>query len=173
MEFKKEKVSTKFSRLDPWKRHPATLSAEALPLTLQVLVREVAAQPTQEAALRYAYDALAARYRGYRILTALRLDRFLISNLEKLWQLEGFIHCNHMNYLLRTMLVASGQCATTDIEACWTQIWFFSPHQYLKVHLRDGSIREVDLWGKAYGIPFGEHAHGLKSGTVFAKIKTW
>lgn len=160
----------KFSLLDPWKRCPVVLPIEALPPSLQTLVKAVAGEPTQEAALQHVYEALGAKYRGYRILTALRLDRFFIRDIEQLWNLHGFLHCNHMNYLLRTVLVASRKFTEREIESCWTQIWLFSPHQYLKIHLHAGSVYEIDLWGKAYGIPFGSHAHGLKSGTTFPSI---
>lgn len=157
----------KFRLTDPWKKCPATAPNEALPVEMQQLVAEVAHCEEQDKALHMAYEALSKRYEGYRILTALRLDRFFIRSLEKLWQLQGFLHCHHMNYLLRTVLVASGKFTPSDIEACWTQIWFFSPHQYLKAHMHDGKVCEVDLWGKAYGIHLGEHAHGLHGGTIF------
>ncbi len=144
---------------------------EKLPEEMRVLAQEIANQPSQAVALRYAYDALSKRYRGYRLLTFLRLDRFLMSDIDELWKKDGFLHCHHMNYLLRTLLLASGKFALEEIEARWTQIWLFSPHQYLAVTLENGSVVETDLWGRVYGIPFGCHAHGLQSGSFFARIE--
>lgn len=160
---------TKFRLIDPWTTYPPVLPLEALPQSMQVVVAAIKNQPDQETALRYAYEALGQKYIGYRTLTFLRLDRFLVRSLEKLWSLHGFLHCHHMNYLLRTILVASEKFAPKDIEACWTQIWLFSPHQYLKVHLHSGEMLEVDLWGKNHGIRLGDHAHGLHSGSVFTQ----
>lgn len=159
-----------FARLDPWKKCPLTAQKEVLPLPMQPLVEAVAHCDGQEEAIRMTYEKLAEKYQGYRIFTFLRLDRFFINTLEKLWQLHGFLHCHHMNYLLRTVLVASGKFAPSDIEACWTQIWLFSPHQYLKIHLHNGKTMEVDLWGKRYGIHLGDHAHGFHGGTTFKSV---
>ncbi len=159
-----------FSRIDPWKRCPMTAPKEALPFEMQQLVEEIGRCEDQEEAIYKAYEKIAEKYQGYRVFTFLRLDRFFIRTIEKLWRLHGFLHCNHMNYLLRTVLVASGKFAPNDIEACWTQIWLFSPHQYLKIHLHNGKTVEVDLWGKFYGIHFGDHAHGLHGGTMFKSV---
>lgn len=137
--------------------------------SFQELARQVATQSTQEVALRCAYDALAAKYRGYRMRTFLRIDRLFIHDFESLWRRNGFLHCHHMNYLLRTLLVSSGQFENIAITGHWTQIWILSPHQYLSVELKNGNEIEVDLWGAAYGIPFGEHAHGFAGGTIVAK----
>ncbi len=160
----------KFSFADPWLKRSGTVAPENLPEEMRVLAQEIAKRPNQREALQYAYDALSKKYRGYRVLTFLRLDRFFITDIDTLWQKNGFLHCHHMNYLLRTLLLASGQFTPEAIEARWTQIWLFSPHQYVVVTLETGEQVEVDLWGKAYGIPFGGHAHGFQSGSFFAKI---
>lgn len=160
-----------FGITDPFLRRPPTLSFEYLPGEMKVLAREIAVQASEEEALRYAYEALSKKYRGYRLWTFLRVDRLFITDTETLWEKGGFIHCHHMNYLLRTLLLASGQFAPEDVAVCWTRIWFFSPHQYLVVTLKNGTRAEVDLWAKAYGIPFGKHAHGFQSGSLFARME--
>ncbi|MDP2838173.1 MAG: hypothetical protein Q8O53_02750 [Candidatus Moranbacteria bacterium] len=154
--------------VDQFLKRPLTPGEEALPEEMKLLVGKIAVIENQKEALEYAYEVLAKKYRGYRLLIFLRLDRFFITDIGTLWKKNGFLHCNHMNYLLRMLLVASGQFAAEDIEAHWTQIWFFSPHQYLIIHLHGGEAIEVDLWGKVYGIPFETHAHGLQGGTTFA-----
>jgi len=151
-------------------KQPGVLAPDALPEEMQALAQEIAKQASQEAALRYTYEALGKKYRGYRVLTFLRMDRLFITDIGTLWKKQGFLHCHHMNYLLRTLLVASGQFAPEDIDVCWTQIWFFSPHQYLVATLKNGEKRAIDLWARAYGIPFGKHAHGFQGGSFLAKI---
>lgn len=160
-----------FHFLDLWRSRPAVIPFDQLPDEMKSLAREIGNQPNQEMALRSAYEALLKKYRGYRLATLLRLDRFLITDMDMLWQKQGFLHCNQMNYLLRTLLVASGKFTGEDIEARWTQIWLFSPHQYLVVTLESGQTIEVDLWGVAYGIPLGTHAHGLQGGSFFARME--
>lgn len=147
------------------------MAREDLPEGMKVLVDELAVKSTQEEALRFAYDTLTQKYRGYRTLTFLRFDRLCITNIEKLWSIRGFLHCHQMNYLLRTLLLASEQFQPEDIEARWTGVWFISPHQYLIITLRNGQKIEVDLWAKVYSIPFGAHAHGFESGSFFATIQ--
>ncbi|MFZ3032364.1 MAG: hypothetical protein WA082_05030 [Candidatus Moraniibacteriota bacterium] len=164
-------MKASFRFLDPWFKRPAVIPLDQLPEEMKSLAREIGNQLSQEAALRYAYDVLLRRYHGYRMLTFLRLDRFLITDIDTLWQKQGFLHCNQTSYLLRTFLVASGKFVPEAIESKWTQIWFFSPHQYLVITLEGGKEVEVDLWGRAYGIPFGSHAHGFQSGSFFARIE--
>lgn len=157
-----------FCVIDPYLKKPSVMVREDLPEAMRVLVDELAVKSTQEEALRFAYDTLTQKYRGYRVLTFLRLDRLFINNIEKLWNIRGFLHCHHINYLLRTLLLASEQFRPEDIEVHWTQIWFVSPHQYLIVTLNNGQKREVDLWAKVYNVPFGAHAHGFQSGSLMA-----
>lgn len=156
----------KFSIIDPYLKKPNVIAREDLPEEMRALADELAVRRNQEEALRFAYEALSQKYRGYRLLTFLRLDRLCVTSIEALWNIRGFLHCHHINYLLRTLLLASGQFQPDDIEARWTQIWFFSPHQYLVITLNNGQKREVDLWAMAYGIPFGTHAHGFESGSL-------
>lgn len=163
-------ASSNFPLFDPWRIRPNIILQEALPEAMRVVAEEIRQAADQEEALHQAYDALAKKYRGYRILTFLRLDCLLLSSLDALWARSGFLHCHHLNYLLRTLLVTSGHFENQAIQAHWTQIWLFSPHQYLTVAFEDGRVVEVDPWGRVYGIPLGSHAHGLKSGSAFAQI---
>lgn len=151
-------------------KQPRVFGRENLPEGMKVLADEMARMSTQEEVVRFVYEALTKKYRGYRVLTFLRLDQLCITDIETLWGIQGFLHCHHMNYLLRTLLLSNGQFAPEDIEARWTDVWFVSPHQYLVIHLKNGERVEVDLWAKVYGIPFGKHAHGFQSGSFFAKI---
>lgn len=155
----------------PFFKHGAAADVAWLPEGMRALAQEIAAQPDQAGALRFAYEALAKKYRGYRSLTFLRLDRLFIRDIATLWKIRGFLHCHHINYLLRTLLMASGRFSAHDLVTNWTQVWFFSPHEYLVVHLKNGEAVNVDLWAKVYGITFGHYAHGFQSGSFFARIE--
>ncbi len=159
-------MNASFRLSDPWVACPHVPAKESLPEELQSITEEISRLEDQKEALEHAYDCLSTRYRGSRIWTFLRLDRFFITDLMSLWKKSGFLHCNHLNYLLRTLLVASGRFAPEDIRACWTHIWLCSPHQYLTCRLENGETVEVDLWGKCYGIPLGSHAQGFQSGSI-------
>lgn len=159
-------MSSSFRIIDPFLARPPVVAFDNLPEEMRLLANEIAQRGDQMTAVRYAYEALAKKYRGFRIYTFIRLDRFFITDLATLWKISGFLHCNHLNYLLRTLIVASKKFTENDIEVCWTQIWFFSPHQYLVFHLKNGESLNVDLWGKVYSIPFGTYAHGFQAGRV-------
>ncbi|MGB2791220.1 MAG: hypothetical protein WBC29_01570 [Candidatus Moraniibacteriota bacterium] len=161
-----------FRIIDSFLPHSPVVDIENLPQEMQSLANEISQIEDEQTAIRYAYDTLSKKYRGFRMLTFFRLDRFLITNISTLWKIRGFLHCNHLNYLLRTLLVTSKKFFPTDIEACWTQIWLFSPHQYLNIKLSNGMILSIDLWGKVYGIPFGKHAHGFQGGSIMASTQS-
>lgn len=159
-------MQASFRIIDPFLSHPPVIDLEALPQGMQIIASEISQIEDQRAAIRYAYDTLSKKYRGFRFLTFLRLDRFFITDLSPLWEINGFLHCNHLNYLLRTLLVASGKFSSDDIRSHWTHIWYFSPHQYLDIKLTNDTILSVDLWGKVYGVPFGAYAHGFQGGDI-------
>jgi|GEM_PF-754447 len=139
-------------------------SVTDLPPGMKDLLQSSASITDQEELVLFFYYRLTNKYRGQRLLTWLRLDRFLITDLDTLWNIEGFLHCNHMNYIMRTLLVASGKFSSESIRSRWTQIWLLSPHQYLEISLSSGKILNVDMWGRSYGIPFGSYAHGISGG---------
>jgi hypothetical protein len=161
----------RFCFIDLYLKKPPVVAREYLPAGMKILVDEMVTKGSQEEMIYFVYESLAKKYRGYRTLTYLRLDRLWITDAEALWRIQGFLHCHHMNYLLRTLLVAGGKFAPEVIETRWTHIWFLSPHQYLSVLLSNGKKVAVDLWARAYGVPFGEYAHGFQSGSLFAKIE--
>lgn len=74
---------------------------------------------------------------------------------------KGFLHCTKLNYLIRILLIKGGLFKEEDIELRWTSTWLIFPHQYLKVKINKNKFINVDLWGKAYGIPFGSYARGF------------
>ncbi len=104
---------------------------------------------------------MTTKYRGYRLKTYLNFFQIFIFDITKLWNRTGFIHCHNANYLMRILLVKSGFFKNSDIQNKWTLVWYFSPHQYLQIKLNNGSTINIDIWGSAYGVKFGNYAHGI------------
>jgi len=84
-----------------------------------------------------------------------------ISDVDKIWAKKGFLHCNVLNYLMRILLIKSGLFNEKDIKLKWTLVWYVSPHQYLEIKINPNEIINVDLWANAYGVCFGDYAHGF------------
>ncbi|MEI6597138.1 MAG: hypothetical protein WCL13_02910, partial [bacterium] len=66
----------------------------------------------------------------------------------------------NINYVMKTLLIKSDFFKDGDIRLKWTKIWYFSPHQYLQVNI-DNKWINIDIWAYAYGIKFGDNAHGF------------
>ena len=62
---------------------------------------------------------------------------------------------------MRILLVKSELFDEEDIKLKWTLVWHISPHQYLTIKINQNEYINIDLWGKAYGINFGDYAHGF------------
>lgn len=159
-------MKSTFKVLSPFLTRPTVVIVENLPNEMRTLVDQANGLQDQTEIVRFFYDELLKKYRGYRLLTFFRLDRFFINNLDTLWKIKGFLHCNHLNYLMYTLLLSTRRFSPDDIDIIWTHIWLISPHQYLKVHLANREDLNIDLWGSAYGVPFGEYAHGFRSGRM-------
>jgi hypothetical protein len=136
-----------------------------LPDGLEQEIAKLKEGESQEEIIRKAYELLTQKYRGYRIKTLTRLPELFDVDVEHLWARRGFLHRTNMNYLMKLVLVGTGRFASEDIQARWTAIHYCSPHQYLKIRIEAGWIA-VDVWGRAYGIPFGGYAHGLHAGSM-------
>jgi hypothetical protein len=65
---------------------------------------------------------------------------------------------------LMTLLVKSGQFELADVRFRWTNVYYLAPHQYAEIRLTDGSVIYLDCWSAAYGVPFGQYAHGFATG---------
>lgn len=125
------------------------------------VVQIVSRASTKSEALRVTYDILSGKYRGGRVKTYALFWRLFETKVETLWGRSGFLHCTKINRLLRELLIASGKFTSDDILTRWTFVWFFSPHQYVRVRVADDQWVSVDIWAKAYGIEFGDYARGF------------
>jgi len=139
---------------------------KTLPTSLELEVQKLKQCENKEEVLNEAYDLLTKKYRGYRLKTITRIFDLFDINIGTMWSKNGFLHCTNMNYLMKILLLGSLKFSEDDIEFRWTLINYYSPHEYLRVRVKDNEWLDIDLWGKVYGIKFGTHAHGFRSGSM-------
>lgn len=131
-----------------------------LPDEMQKIIDEIKKSSNKEEYLKRSYEILAAKYHGDRIKTYTRLFDVFQRDIGSLWNKNGFLHCTSINYVMRALLIKSGFFTDDDIRLKWTQIWYISPHQYLQIKV-NGKWINADVWANAYGIKFGDNAHGF------------
>ena len=134
-----------------------------LPTDMELLAKRLSNSIDRKDCLEKIYNLLGNKYRGYRIKTLIHSFDFFTDDLDSVWSKTGFLHCMTLNYLMRVLLIKSGFFTKEDVEQRWTTIWLFSPHQYLQVKIDKNEIINVDLWGKTYGVPLGNYAHGFNT----------
>lgn len=144
-----------------------------LPKQMQETINELKTSLDKEDCLRRAYEILIAKYRSQRIKTYTKLFNVFSNDIDKMWSQTGFLHCTNMNYLMRTLLIKSGFFNDSDIALKWTMVWYISPHQYIQVNMgmspnallsrnsQNNKKINIDIWGKSYGIKFGDYARGF------------
>jgi hypothetical protein len=136
---------------------------------LDKVVTKLSKLKTQKEVLNEAYSIIVNRYYGKRLYTQLKFFAVFSNGIDDLWKRRGFMHCSNQNYLLAFLLVKSGAFKTQDIKPKWTLYWGISPHQYLRIKLNDNKFVNVDPWSAAYGIGFGDYAHGFHTGSKAVK----
>jgi len=134
---------------------------DKLPKEMEALIKELKKSKTKKACIKKAYSSLLKKYRGYRFYTYIRFFDLFVLDINKIWAKKGFVHCAVLNYLMRILLIKSGLFDEDDIKLKWTLVWYISLHQYLKIRVGQNEFINIDLWGKAYGISFGDYAHGF------------
>ncbi len=91
-----------------------------------------------------------------RVITLARVDLAFERDTKKLLARRGFMHCHHLNHLMRLMLARSSLFTDEDIRLKLTFL-NFNIHQYLQVKVA-GQWYDVDLGGDHMGVPLGKHA---------------
>jgi len=134
---------------------------DKLPKEMEDFIKQLKKSKTKKECVKKTYFFISKKYRGYRVKTYLRFFDLFVSDIHKIWAKSGFLHCNVLNYVMRILLIKSKVFEDKDIKLKWTLVWYISPHQYLNIKIDQNKSINIDLWGKAYGIPFGEYAHGF------------
>ena len=130
-----------------------------LPVDMEFIIEDLRKSKNKRECLTKAYLILTSKYPGSRVKTYVLFHKAFNNDVNKLWR-ESFLHCTSTNYLLRILLIKSGLFKDEDIIPKWTLVYYLSPHQYLNIKL-DKKHVNVDLWGKSYGIKFGDYARGF------------
>lgn len=131
-----------------------------LPQEMRAIVLILNKCKNKKECLKKAYKIITQRYRGYRWATLTHFSNIFIADPKKLWNKKILI-CTNLNHLLKIILVNTTFFNEDDIKTKWTLVWFISPHQYLRVKTGNNKYINVDIWGKAYGIKFGDYSNGF------------
>ncbi len=137
-----------------------------MPNTFEEAVNILKTCNNKEECVEKAYELVTRKYRGYRIKTYTNLFSIFLNDIEKLWRRTGFMHCTQINSVIEQLLIASGHFTNGDIRKRWTQIWLFSPHQFLQIQINNNKWINVDAWSHPFGISLGDYAHGFHSGHI-------
>lgn len=133
---------------------------DEIPSEMEEVCSDLLKCKDQSEAVRRAYEIVTSRFAVSRLHTYLRLGALMDKNLHRVWHRTEYLHCTHLNHLMKVLLVHSGWFHSRDIRVRWTLIWGVSPHQYLRIRLNDGSNIAADPWGRTYGVPFGKYVSG-------------
>lgn len=134
---------------------------DSLPKGMQELVEKLKQSKDKQECLMNAYKELSRKYRGYRLKVVYRFFELFMSDLNRIWKKDGFLHCVTFNYLLMIVLVKSGFFNLKDISLKWSRYCYLTPHQYLQIRLDNDQAINIDLWGKAYGVDYGRYVQGF------------
>lgn len=97
------------------------------------------------------YEYVTGRFSGGRLEALVFIHKTF--NKDPFTQKDGFMHCMGQNFILRSMLIASGRFSDSDIRLVNMPFNFFI-HQYLQIKIGKKWFN-VDPWAKSIGIPFG------------------
>jgi hypothetical protein len=140
----------------PNKQIPAKLPAD-----MEAAVNKLKKSRNKKECLEKAYKMLSEKYHGEKLKTYARIYELFITDIGKLWEKSGYLHCTNINYLMRILLVKSGFFKDTDIKLKWTLLGMISPHQHMEVKFGSGEWVKVDIWARKFGIKLGDYAHGM------------
>lgn len=132
-----------------------------LPLEMQGVIISLNNTKNKEECLKKAYAVMTSRYRGHRWATITHIGNLFITDPKKLWNKKILI-CTNFNHLMKILLINTKFFKERDVKKMWSTIWIFSPHQYLRVKISNLKYINIDIWGHAYGVKFGDYSHGFK-----------
>ncbi len=130
-----------------------------IPKDLQKIVNKLKKSKNKEDCLRNAYNIITKKFNGGQTFENF-FDLF-ITDIKKLWKKKNPFHCTNLNYLLRFLLIKSNLFKENDIKQKLTLVYYFWPHQYLRVKINKKKYINVDPWGASHKIKFGNYAKGF------------
>jgi hypothetical protein len=138
------------------------MTPDNIPEDLQKVINRLKKSKNKEACVRKAYDELTKKHRGYRLGIIIYIHHLFVRDLNKLWNGSYGLLCTSLNYLLVVMLIKSGFFKPEEVKYKWSMIWYVAPHQYINVKIDKKRSINIDPWGQANGIKFGEYACGFR-----------
>ncbi len=124
------------------------------------LVNDLNDLSSKDEALKEVYKIISLRFRASRLKVILRSRRIFLKDPEIMWK-KNFLYCHQMNYLLRLLLVKSRWFEDDDIKLKYSLVYYFMPHQYLKIRISDNQYMNVDPWGRSFGVKLGDYLYGF------------
>ena len=108
--------------------------------------------------IKAAYEDIGSRFNSKEKCWRDYYSKNYLTDGEKIFSLEGeCLPCHIQNNLLKAYLLESGRFTSDQLiiktTICWEVQMF---HVYLEIHLDNGTILNVDQWGKFWDVPFGK-----------------
>ncbi len=129
---------------------------DKLPKEMEEIVKKLKKIRDKEKLVKKVYDIVTKRYYGCHSFK--RFFDLFVTDMEKFWKIKGATHCTNLCYLMKIFLVKSGKFKEEDIKIKYTTTYVLWPHVYLKIKMGKGKTLDVDPWGKANGIKYGDYA---------------
>jgi len=134
----------------------------ALPLEMKTKILELENQfQNQLSFLQAVYnvvqDKALNQWQHTRFKAAFYLPKLFVNNLEKIWQTEGFIYCNAINFVGFSMFANSKFFTAKDIKIKYVFLNFVV-HQYLQVKVGENWIDFDPAGSGIRNKPLGTHA---------------
>jgi hypothetical protein len=131
-----------------------------IPEGMQIIEKRLKKCKTKEQYLYTAYVLLSRHHKGTLGEVLLSLPTLFMRDINKLWERE-YMQCTGLCYLLRILLIKSRHFREEDIKHRISWCFGFFPHVFLSVRTNKGWVN-VDPWGRAVGIHFGDYTTGRK-----------
>jgi len=124
-------------------------------------IAKVRSSESKETAIKKSLKIVENKFRGYRFMTYVYFWKAFDEDPNHLWcRNNDFMHCHHQNFLVRVLLIKSSWFKEKDISYGYSLVGYVSPHQWLKINLKNGKIA-VDPWNHRYGAKWNQYAGGF------------
>jgi len=128
-----------------------------LPKSMQIEIDKLKKLKSQKAVLKKVWIIMGKRFVGGYWTNRKGFKRLWEMDPVEIWNNPGEYSCTHLNYILRILLIKSGQFTDEDIKYRNGSTFIISYHQHMEINLGDEKIK-VDPWGYCHGIPLGKYA---------------
>ncbi len=111
----------------------------------------------QKSYLQAVYNYVSHRWEHSRFKAAYQLPKLFRKDLDRIWNVKGFVYCSTINFVVYVLLANSKFFTAEDVKVKHVFLNFV-PHQYLQVKVGNEWI-DVDPAGAGIrGFGIGHHA---------------